>query len=71
MNELDPNKYSRIRSLNFSSDATANKSGEYILNQIYMQKKLSQSKNVNSKRTHPSNNLSQNNENVILTKKIH
>ena len=34
-----------------------------------MQKKLSQSKNVNSKRTHPSNNLSQNNDNILLTKK--
>ena len=34
-----------------------------------MQKKLSQSKASNSKRTHRSNNCSPNNENVILTKK--
>ncbi len=54
--------FGRIRSLNFSGSAITNKSGEYILNQIYMQKKMLESKKSNSKR-------SNRNINFYITKK--
>ena len=48
---------SRIKSLNFFSESSKIKSGEYLLNQIHIQKKISQKKTSITKRSHHSNNL--------------
>ena len=68
IDNIDPNKFSKIRRLNLSTISSINKSGEYMLNQINM-KKINL-KMPNSKRTLHKNNLenSQSGNNIMKMK---